>query len=76
MSNITDAELEKLKAAKTQGEWNAACDEIKKARGGQYPADWWAKVKLSGIMDEAVARFGGGGITVSVVKAHPLDPWR
>lgn len=73
MSNITDAELEKLKAAKTAAEWNAVCNEIKKARGGQYPNDWWPKVQLSGLMAEVTARFDG---ELKVVKAHPLDPWR
>lgn len=51
--NITEQELEKLKATKSETEWNATCDEIKRARGGEYPPDWWAKVAMSGIMSIA-----------------------
>lgn len=59
--NITDEEIDKLKKTNNEGQWNAVCDEIKKARGGQYPPDWWSKVKQSGLMDEAIARFNGVG---------------
>lgn len=47
--NITEAEIDKLKASKNEQAWNAVCDEIKKARAGQYPPDWWAKVMQSGL---------------------------
>lgn len=56
--NITDTELAMLEAVTTDDEWNQACDAIKRARGGAYPPDWWAKVKLSGLMDRVMARFG------------------
>lgn len=64
---ITDEEIEKLKNTKTEGEWNAVCDEIKKSRNGQFPSDWWPRVKLSGIMDEAIARFGSGELKIVTV---------
>ncbi len=67
-SNITEEEIEKLKATNTESEWNTVCDEIKAARGGEYPADWWAKVKQSGLLDEAVRRFGGGGLHVAAYR--------
>lgn len=51
--NITEQELEKLKSTKSETEWNAACDEIKRARGGQYPPDWWTEVVMSGLMSAA-----------------------
>ena len=47
--NLTDAELAKLKASKNETEWNATCDEVKAARGGQYPPDWYQKVLASGV---------------------------
>jgi len=49
--NITEQEIEALESAMTEKEWNNACDKIKGARGGQYPEDWWPRVKLGGIMD-------------------------
>lgn len=48
-NNLTDAEMEKLEACKTEAEWDATCDEIKRARGGDYPPDWFAKVVLAGL---------------------------
>lgn len=57
--NLTDQEMLLLENVKTEAEWNAACDQIKGARKGQYPADWWPRVKLSGLMDRVAARFGG-----------------
>lgn len=56
--NITDDEIEKLKNSKTESEWNAACDDIKRARKGMYPPDWWPKVQQSGLLREVAARFG------------------
>jgi hypothetical protein len=52
---ITEAELNALRATKNEQDWNKACDVIKKARDGSYPPDWWAKVKLSGLMDSVFA---------------------
>ena len=46
---ITQEELSNLTLAASEKEWNAACDAIKCARGGQYPPDWYAKVVLSGL---------------------------
>ena len=57
MSGITDAELASLRDAKNEDEWSAACDAIKKAHKG-YPHDWWAKVKLSGLMDQVAKKWG------------------
>ena len=56
--NITDEELEMLENCHSSEDWNAACDKIKKARKGQYPPDWWPRVKMSGMMDRVMARFG------------------
>lgn len=56
--NITDEEISMLKACNSESEWNAACTKIKQARNGAYPPDWWPKMKLSGLMDEILAKFG------------------
>ncbi len=58
MQNITEQEIALLKSCKSEQDWNNACDTIKKARKGAYPPDWWPKVKMSGLMDEILARFG------------------
>lgn len=55
---ITDAEIKTLKSCKSENEWDRACDALKNARGGAYPSDWWAKVKLSGLMDQVLSGFG------------------
>lgn len=47
--NITNEELSKLRSTRSEQEWNSICDEIKAARNGQYPPDWWAKVMMSGL---------------------------
>jgi hypothetical protein len=58
MSNgITDAELEQLRSAKNEIEWNAACDAVKKAHGG-YPHDWFLKVMISGLAAEVAKNWG------------------
>lgn len=50
--NLTEKEIEKLKATKSESEWNSACDEIKKARNGIYPPDWWPRMMMSGLIAE------------------------
>lgn len=55
---ITDEELATLEACQTGEEWNDACDAIKTARNGRYPEDWWQRVKLSGMMDRILQRWG------------------
>lgn len=48
--NLTETEMESLKATKNSREWNDACDAIKRARGGEYPQDWFARVLATGLM--------------------------
>lgn len=47
--NLTASEIELLKNAQSEQEWNKLCDRIKAVRGGQYPPDWWEKIMLSGL---------------------------
>ena len=50
--NITTEEIKKLKSTKSEKEWNDMCDEIKRARNGEYPPDWWQQIMLSGLMTQ------------------------
>lgn len=47
--NISEEELFSLVSTTNVVEWNNACDDIKKARGGQYPPDWFPVVMMSGL---------------------------
>jgi hypothetical protein len=55
--NLTDAELNKLKACKNETDWNATCDAVKGARGGIYPIDWFRRVQMSGLMNDLFSTF-------------------
>ena len=55
---LTDEELKSLEACQSGEDWRNACDKIKAARDGMYPDDWWDKVKLSGMMDRIMGRWG------------------
>jgi hypothetical protein len=57
-THITEAEIETLEAAITDTEWNSACAAIKAARDGLFPPDWHEVVRVGGIMDRFVKRFG------------------
>ena len=57
--NLTEEEMEMLEACQTAQDWANACDKIKEARGGvTYPDDWWARVKMTGMMDRIMSRWG------------------
>jgi len=58
MNNITNEELSMLEACQSAQDWREACDKIKGAREQSYPDDWWNKVKLTGMMDRILARWG------------------
>lgn len=55
---ITDKEISSLEACNSAYDWAKTCDAIKAARDGQYPCDWWEKVKQSGMMDRILSRWG------------------
>jgi len=50
LENLTDEEIQLLLNTKSETEWNATCDKVKHARGGQYPHDWFMRVVVSGLM--------------------------
>ena len=77
--NLTDEELKLLDSAQTYKEHRAACDQVKAARGGQYPPDWAEKMLDTGKNDEIARRYGNGGFTVknySSTKAFLSDLYR
>jgi hypothetical protein len=45
-----------MKSSKTEDEWNANCDKVKKAFDG-YPSFWFSAIILSGVHGETVAAF-------------------
>lgn len=47
---LTDIEMHMLLTTETENQWNETCDCIKRARGGEYPQDWFEKVILSRIV--------------------------
>jgi hypothetical protein len=50
--SLTDDEMDRLRKATTGREWGDVCDDIKSARDGQYPHDWFRKVLASGLLHE------------------------
>jgi hypothetical protein len=47
---LQDDELDSMKAASSEQEWNSACDAVKGRRHGEYPPDWYERVILSGLL--------------------------
>ena len=76
MNNITDKELEMLEACQSAEDWGNACDKIKGERGQAYPDDWWDKVKLSGMMDRILGRWGADSQIKSVSFKNKDDCFR
>lgn len=49
---MTQAEVVALmKSSKSEDEWNANCDKVKKACGG-YPGFWYSAIILSGLLNQ------------------------
>jgi len=44
---LTENDIQRLKAAKNETEWNAECDRIKRNNDGDYPGDWFPKVLMN-----------------------------
>ena len=55
---LTDSEMDMLNKCETAEDWGNACDYIKGRRGGDYPHDWWDRVKLTGLMDRIMSKWG------------------
>lgn len=54
---LTTEEINRLRNCQSETEWNNICDDLKRARNGQYPEDWWAKVMMSGLARDVQARW-------------------
>ena len=55
---MTESEVvELMRTSGSQREWNANCDRVKAAFGGQYPAFWFAVIVMSGIAGQMASRF-------------------
>ena len=74
--NLTEKELKILEACQHPMDWGIACDNIKAARGGNYPEDWWSEVKLSGMMDRIMSRWGADSElrVTSISDLHAIPP--
>jgi hypothetical protein len=57
--NLTQQELDELKAARDGVAWDALCDKIRAARGGSYPSDWYSKVIAPGLAPSAIIHIMG-----------------
>jgi hypothetical protein len=69
---LTSDELLRLEDSKTEDEWNNICDDVKKARGGSYPPDWYNKVLASGLANRKNKLFTGDDdlIHVQIIKTR------
>lgn len=56
---VTDNELSLLDRCKSVGEWDAAVAAIRRARGGDFPVNWFTKVERSGLAKMIFKRWGG-----------------
>ncbi len=55
-AGLTDDEIKLLTRSRTAQEWNDACNAIKRAHNG-YPADWYPRVVMSGLMSKVSKQF-------------------
>jgi len=61
-----------MASSKTEDEWNANCDAVKKATGGGYPEFWFRSIIMSGLCRRISADWGGDEqIHVSVIRGKP-----
>lgn len=54
---LTDDELARLRATQTEAEFDQIFEEIKAARGGQWPSDWVSKIIHSGELNSISMRW-------------------
>jgi hypothetical protein len=47
-----------MHSSKNPDDWNANCDAIKAANGGNYPSFWFATIILSGLSEEVARSWG------------------
>jgi len=54
---MTEEQIQQLLSTKSETEWNAVCDEIKRAHSGDYPSDWYTRVIIGGVINIAKANW-------------------
>lgn len=68
--NITEKEIQLLKQAKSEEEWDATCSKIKKIHNGSYPDDWYNIVILGKI---ATFKSYSAEIKITTIKCPDND---
>mgnify|MGYP001232439007 CR=1 FL=1 len=48
-----------MQSSKSEAEWNANCDKVKSANGGDYPSFWFVAINLSGVMSSTSSKWVG-----------------
>jgi hypothetical protein len=56
--HLTDAEKSRLKAVRSDEEWDQAYYGIQQAHGGHLPNDWWETVIQSGLAESVMEAYG------------------
>ena len=41
-----------MRSSRSEVEWNANCDKVKREFGGGYPSWWFSAIMLSGLYEE------------------------
>lgn len=59
MDKLRDDEFNAICAAQTEKQYYEAVDQMKRARNGEYPPDWWPRMVQSGMLRKISARWGG-----------------
>jgi hypothetical protein len=58
-----------MKSSKSEREWNANADKVKKACGG-YPGFWWNAIMVSGVAHRVANAYGSDAeIHLEVIKS-------
>lgn len=64
--------IDLMKGSKSESEWNANCDKVKREFGG-YPDFWYEAIIQPGVAKETLEKFGGSAdIKATVYKLTPL----
>ena len=58
-----------MKSSKTEAEWDANCDTVKRVCNG-YPPFWFSAIVMSGVAAEVMARFGKDD-KIHIVSTEP-----
>lgn len=66
---LTEAEYQDLLATKSADEWTAVCDSVKRARGGQYPPDWYQRVIQARLPQKKATEWGTPEVGEIRIKA-------